>query len=337
MTNFDLQMFNKPALNAVAGTYGLEPLNRTTDSNLSDEIKTFYDTALLENARANLVYNQFARKQALPARHGKSVEFRKFNSFGKATTPLTEGITPAGHTVTVTAKPVPIAQYGDYVAVSDVLEWAAVDPIIGEITQENGYQAGATLDTLTRNALVGDETVYAYANAKATESALQAADKINAVDVAKMATMLKKTNTPKIDGSYIAIIHPSVAYDLRQDNGWIEAHKYSATREIFNGEIGELHGVRFIETTEALITKETGSGALAHYHCFFFGKDAFGAIEPTGASLETIIKDKSEIGGPLNLHSTVGWKASHGAAILYPERMVDYVCTSTFSSTDTAN
>ena len=330
MKNFDLQMFNKAPLTAVPGTYGLEPLNTT--ATLPNEIKVFYDTALLENARANLVFNQFAKKQALPARHGKSVEFRKFNSFGKALEPLTEGVTPTGHTVTVSAIPVPIAQYGDYVAVSDVLEWSAVDPIIGEITQENGYQAGATLDTLTRNALMANNSIRYYANGKAAGT-LAKTDKINAADVAKMATLLKKTNTPKIDGSYIAIIHPSVAYDLRQDNGWIEAHKYSATKEIFNGEIGELSGVRFVETTEAPIVKD----GFAKYHCFFFGKDAFGAIEPTGASLETIIKDKPEIGGPLNLHSTCGWKASHGAAILYPERIMDYVCGSTFSDDDDTN
>lgn len=31
------------------------------------------------------------------------------------------------------------------------------------------------------------------------------------------------------------------------------AHQYAAATELFSGEIGELHGVRFVETTEAKI------------------------------------------------------------------------------------
>ena len=51
----------------------------------------------------------------------------------------------------------------------------------------------------------------------------------------------------------MCIIHPSVAFDLRQDEAWIAAHQYAAATELFSGEIGELHGVRFVETTEAKI------------------------------------------------------------------------------------
>ena len=63
--------------------------------------------------------------------------------------------------------------------------------------------------------------------------------------VAKAATQLKKMNAPTFDGKYVCIIHPSVAFDLRQDEAWIAAHQYAAATELFSGEIGELHGVRF--------------------------------------------------------------------------------------------
>ena len=43
------------------------------------------------------------------------------------------------------------------------------------------------------------------------------------------------------------MIHPSCSFDIRESDGWKDVHKYSAVKEIFNGEIGELHGVRFIE------------------------------------------------------------------------------------------
>ena len=47
------------------------------------ELKTFYDTELLENARAEMYYAQFAKRQTLPANHGVTVEWRKFNTFEK--------------------------------------------------------------------------------------------------------------------------------------------------------------------------------------------------------------------------------------------------------------
>lgn len=45
-------------------------------NSLSGELKTFYDTELLENARVELYYAQFAKKQPLPNGRGKTVEWR---------------------------------------------------------------------------------------------------------------------------------------------------------------------------------------------------------------------------------------------------------------------
>ena len=98
-----------------------------------------------------------------------------------------------------------------------------------------------------------------------------------------------------------------------------------------------LHGVRFMETTEAKIEMNTASTAIAVYHTFFFGKDAYGIVEPTGMSMQTIIKSKEQIGGPIEQFSTVGWKAMHAAKVLYPERLLDVISASTFSTTDKAN
>jgi hypothetical protein len=69
----------------------------------------------------------------------------------------------------------------------------------------------------------------------------------------------------------------------------------------------------------------------------FFGKDAFAVIDPEGAGMETIIKDRSEIGGPLNQFSTVGAKFEMGAGILYPERMLTLESLSSYSDLDDAN
>jgi N4-gp56 family major capsid protein len=236
--------------------------NQTTGQNdLSPEMKTYYGMELLENAKPELVHNQFASTKPLPVGGGKSVEWRKFGSFEKALTPLTEGVTPDGSGITVSHITKELAQYGDYTTVSDMLDLTAIDDVVLEITDKHGANMGLTLDTVTRNEIQqGTQVLYApaiAANGTATEVvsryALTADCKLTGELVAKAATQLKKMNAPKFDGKYICIIHPSVAYDLRQDEAWIEAHKYAAATELFSGEIGELHGVRFVETTEAKI------------------------------------------------------------------------------------
>ena len=96
--------------------------NATTDVGLSPEMKTFYDTVLLKNALPNLVFQQFGLKQPLPQGNGKVVEWRKFGGLNKATTPLTEGVTPDGHKVSVSYVKADLYQYGDFTMVSDVLD-----------------------------------------------------------------------------------------------------------------------------------------------------------------------------------------------------------------------
>lgn len=234
---------------------------QTTESNtLSEGMQRYYDTELLENAKEELFFNQFGKVQTLPEGKGKRVQWRKFDTFGKALTPLEEGVTPDGNSMTLTTVEAEVEQYGDYTTVSDMLDMTAVDDVILSCTEEHGAQAGLTLDTLTRNELCkGTNVSYApkvvdgVSIEVLVRRDLDPTAKLTATVVNKAVTKLKKNKTPKINGKYIAIIHPSVSEDLRESEGWIEAHKYAAVTEIFNGEIGELHGVRFIESNEAPI------------------------------------------------------------------------------------
>ena len=40
---------------------------------------------------------------------------------------------------------------------------------------------------------------------------------------------------PQVEGGgYIAIIHPSRSYDLRESTEWLDVHKYAQPQEIYN-------------------------------------------------------------------------------------------------------
>ena len=320
---------------------------------LSGELKTFYDTELLENARVELFYAQFAKKQALPANHGTTVEWRKWNTFAKASQ-LQEGVIPTGQKFGMSSKTGSINQYGTYATVSDKLEMRAYDDVILGATEEMGASAAETQETLIRDALLVNTNVLycdnitladgSVAGTPTAPNAMEATATVMSVltpdMVAKAVTKMKKDRVPTINGKFYAVIHPSVAYDLRKSKEWIEAHKYAATTEIFNGEIGELHGVRFVENVFAPILADSykNKAGGVTYATYFFGKDAFGIIDPEGGALEMIVKDKSQVGGPLNQFSTIGYKfETNGATILYPERVLRVMSCSSFSATDEAN
>lgn len=327
-----------------------------TTRTLAPELKTFYDTELLENARTELIYAQFAKRQPLPANHKGTVEWRKWNTFERAGR-LTEGIIPTGQKFGVTTVTGSVDQYGTFTAITDRLELRAYDDVILGAAEEMGASAAETQETLIRDALMLGTNVLYCDNIKpdgtvvstpeyCREMGAGGNDGMSALTpemINKAVTIMKKNRAPKINGKYYAVIHPSVAHDLRQCEGWIEAHKYAAPEELYNGEIGELHGVRFVEDVFAPVLgtdydNYSNKAGTRTYATYFFGKDAFGIIDPEGGALEMIIHDKGEIGGPLNQYSTIGYKfETNGATILYPERMLRVMSCSSFSETDEVN
>ena len=317
-------------------------------SGLTPEMKTFYDMTLIDEAGANLVHDQFGQKRPIPANGGKTIEFRKFAPLAKAVTPLTEGVTPDGKSLTVTSVTATVSQYGDYITQSDVLELTALDNTIIEATKLLGKQAGSTLDTVVRNVLQsGTNVTYCPKIASGAETAVTSRANLDAtaqltVDVVQqVVAKLRAQNAPTINGKYIGIVHPYVAYDLMRDPEWIDAHKYAQPDNLYTGEIGEIAGVRFVQTTEAKIY--TGNGCpsgLAVFGSLFLGDGAYGVTEVTGGGLQTIVKQKGSAGtaDPLDQRSSVGWKAIKTAEILVQNYIVRVEsCSARFSATAAAN
>ena len=311
--------------------------NVTTDSGLSVENKTYYDMNLINEAQANLVHDQFAQKRPIPKNGGKKIEFRKFASLPKALTPLTEGVTPDGKKLSVTSIEAEVAQYGDYIVQSDVLELTSIDNTIVEATKILGRQAGLTLDTITRNILQSGTNVFyapkADGTAVTSRSALDNTCVLTVDLVNRVVAFLKKNNAPKINGDYVALIHPYVAYDLMNDERWIDAHKYTTSENIYNGELGKIGGVRFVESSEAKVYEGGVFG------CIFLADGAYGTTEVTGGGLTTIIKQKGSAGtaDPLDQRSSIGWKAMKTAEILVEPYMVRVECKSALSDKVEAN
>lgn len=316
----------------------------TSGNDLSPEIKTFYDKTLITLAGPNLVHDQFGQKRPIPMNGGKTIEFRKFSSLPKALTPITEGVTPAGNKLNVSAVTAAINQYGDYIEQSDMLQLTAIDNTVLEATKKLAAQAGATMDTVVRNELVGGTNVM-YApkedgTAVTSRAGLDATCKVTVDLIFRAAALLKSMNAQKIDGSYVAIVHPFVAYDIMMGAGdtWVDINKYANVDHIFEGEIGKIGGVRFVETTEAKIWKGEGCpSGLAVFATLVLGADAYGVTEVEGGGLQHIVKQLGYGADPLNQRSSVGWKGIKVAKRLVEEYMVRIESCSHYSTEAEAN
>ena len=294
-------------------------------------MKTYYSDYLIDNAEAKLVHDQFGQKHPIPKNGGKTIEFRKYNPLPKNLTPLTEGVTPDGKKLNVTKIEATVKQYGDFVELSDQLLLTAIDNNLVQATKLLGSQAGRTLDTVTREVLNGGTNVV-YAGGVTSRTALTEESKLTVQDVKKAVRALKTQNAEKIDNSFVGIIHPDVAYDLTNDPEWQEVKKYDPA-DWYEGEIGRIAGVRFVETTEAKIFE----GGV--YSTLILGDNAYGVTEVEGGGLQHITKQLGSAGtaDPLDQRATSGWKAFKVAERLVEQFMVRIESKGTFSDTATAN
>ena len=309
--------------------------NLTTSSGLTEEMKTYYSDYLIDNAIPKLVHDQFGQKHPIPKNGGKTIEFRKYNPLPKLTTPISEGITPDGQSLNMTTVEATVAQYGGYITLSDVLLLTAIDNNLVQATKLLGAQAGATLDTITREVLNGGTNAI-FAGGKEARGDLDASSLLTVDDIKKAVRKLKSQNAEQISGAWVGIIHPDIAYDLTNDPAWKDVKTYSDPSDIYEGEIGKIFGVRFVETTEAKIWAGAGAGGRAVYSTLILGDNAYGVTEISGGGLEHIVKQlgSAGTGDPLNQRATAGWKATKVAERLVENYMVRIESASTFNPTE---
>lgn len=326
--NIDLQKF--------AGELNPNTTTQTgSGKEMSVEMKTFYDKVIIKNATPNLVHDQFGQKKPIPKGSGKTIEFRRLNPFPKVTTPLTEGVTPDGSYLDWAKITATVSQYGNYVTTSDLLDMTAIDNNITEAGRILGDQAGLSLDGIVREVLNAGTNVQYGEGTKTSRTTIAATDVMTVKAIKRAVTTLKRMNAKPINGDYVAIIHPDVAFDLMNDEKWENLNTYNP-KNYYAGEIGRLCGVRFVETSEAKIFTKAGADSIDVYSTLFLGADAYGTTEIEGGGLQMIIKNKGSAGtaDPLDQRSTVGWKATKTACILTEAFMVRVETASAYPITE---
>lgn len=301
------------------------PINTTISTGLSATMQSYYDRKLLEWAKTQFVFANYAQKRSIPKNNGKTVRFRRWTLFtpDAAKQALTEGVTPASQDLNMSAITATVAQYGAYVEVSDLLDLTAIDNVISDSSELLGEQLGNVLDMIIRDA-ISSTTNIQYAGGVVGDGSITADNKLTVDEIRKAVRTLKKAKARKFTRKggkphFICIVDPDGTYDLQSDPLWQDVSKYSNAEQIYDGEIGKLFGVVFVETTNAKI-----DGSV--HQTFVFGADSYGVVDIAGSgAIKAIIKPHGSAGSadPLDQRATVGAKVmAFTAAVLNPDWLI---------------
>ena len=291
-----------------------------TTSNLSELMQTYYDKLFLRRAKPLLVMDQFAQTRPIPQGEGKIIQFTKYTPLPKATTPLTEGLNPAGVNLSATSSSAVLAEYGDFGKISSIVSLTALDHNIKEKVQLFADQAALTLDWLL-TAEVATNATEQIAGGKAAITNLNATDVLTTKEIRKAVRTMKKNKALKIGGYFIGVLNPDTEYDFTGDAGWVEAAKYAGSTQLWEGEIGKWFGVRMVGTTEPYVYIGGGNAGVDVYSNLIIGAESYGVIPLAGNKGPTIlvkIPGPSDTSNPLNRFSTCGWVAIRTWKVLQP-------------------
>lgn len=298
--------------------------NVSGQNQLANEDKIFYEKTLITRLIPQLNFYKDAMKKKLPKNSGRTINFRKFNSLTAPSSSLTEGITPDGNNLDVSKIEAVVAQYGDFVTISDLIQMTGIDPVLTETSELLGEEAGQLIDTKIQEAIAKGTNVF-FAGGVGTRAAVASGDnKLTGDDIKKIVRKLKNANAKKFpDGFYHMQIDPDIAYDLMADPMWVDVSKYSKPEQMEKGELGKMHGMKFYETTNIQTVKESSKDI---HLAFAYGKDSYGCVDlENGAGKpEIIVKPNGSAGtnDPLNQRASAGWKNCFTAVITQPMALV---------------
>lgn len=322
-------------------------MGMNTLSNIPPAIQAYYDRNLLERAVPADIHGRFGQVRPIKMRSGNQIKFRRYEALTVATTPLVEGVTPAGSSLTVTDVTATLAQYGDYVTITDMVDMTNQDPVLTEAGMVLGEQGGTTVDQVRRDVLVaGTNVIYTNGAARNTlnttitaialRTAIRALNRQNAKFVRDMVMATTGIGTSPIRPAYIGLVHPDTEAQLEQITGYTPTTAYSSAMKAEEDEIGAFRNIRFFKSTNGKVFINAGLAVGADgmistggvnndvYATLILGENAYGVCPLAGQAMQNIIKPLGSAGAadPLNQRATSGWKATTTTKILNEAWMV---------------
>jgi len=312
-----------------------------TYGDISPRTAAFAAAEMLRRAIPHLILQPFGQVRPIPANKSDTIKFRRYEALDVATTPLTEGVTPSGNTMTATDVQTTLQQYGDYIPISDKIVDTHEDQVFKEAQGVTGEQAAETVEVLLFNILKAGTNVYYSDGTSRVEVAtpidltlqrkvIRGFKRQNAKMITKKMDSSVKFNTENVAKGFIGFVHPDAENDVRAMAGFIDVKDYG-TMPSHESEIGAVESCRYLTSTVFEAWADAGAAAASMigttnaavacdvYPIIYVAADCF-AVTP--------LKGKNAImpmvlnpgvpreGDPLGQRGYVGWKTWFAACIL---------------------
>jgi len=307
--------------------------NLTSTSSEAELLAEYWNNTFLNELRSNLLFEQFGLKSVNPGGSGTLVHWIALADMS-AGAAISEGIDPDAYALSAGDQTATLAQYGGTIMMSDFLQdtWlpSSMENIMGRLARH----AALTIDRTIRNinftaggtAQIGGTAV--ARNSIATDGSFDA----DIAEIREAVNSLEKLNSQTFpDGYYVGVVHPDVKYDLQGDTAnWRDVVKNveSAFDMVRNGNgkvpgrggfVGELFGVKYLMTTEALKMTASGSASTDVYQTYIFGPEHYGVSQLR--DVQVVIKNPHPA-SDINLYGTAAWKTTFATKELNSSRMV---------------
>jgi N4-gp56 family major capsid protein len=288
----------------------------------------YYDKLLLKMLRQlNFEFSKYAVEKSLPRNYGDTINWRRYVKLSPTAVPLSEGVTPEGKEISGSSITAIIAQYGDVMYLSDLVELEQLDDVKREYAIELGYLAKETLDLIVRNVLVAEGSAF-FAAARTGLGTLASGDVPAVDDFRKITIAMKKAflgGNRKAGGKYVALVSPEVMFDLFDDQRMQDYMSFGQSNAPFgDGMTVEMFGIRFVEVLNAPTAE---NDAVTAHDSIVIGEEAYAITKLEGAGLSIITKGLGSAGveDPLNQRQSMGWKINgFSARVLNNEAIVNY-------------
>lgn len=232
----------------------------STDPNfvgLPNNILDVYSQEILFAAQPNLRFEAVAvRKEDLTVSPGGTIRFLRYNALqGKSN--ISEDVSVETDNLSNTTFAISVTEHIRAIAVSQKMLLQSITSVMDDAAVILGMNYARNRDMVIRDAGY-TVSATAFGNGDATRSAItnSAGDVMTVNIIQDNVETLAVNKAPKIGGdAYICFVHPRQSKLLRRDTAWINVVQYGDPSRIFNGEIGRIEDVRFIETTMVQVLK----------------------------------------------------------------------------------
>jgi len=293
---------------------------------LSSLMQTYYDRLFIDTAKHWLIHEQGAQMRPVPQGEGKVVYFTRYTAPTIITAQLTEGDNPTEVGLSASTVSTTLSEFGSYSKISKLLKLSSVDRRMQGAVEIHGQNAGESRDQLVRDKGLALSNTDQLAASSASLTDVGITDTLSAAEVRKAVRTLKVNKALRYkDGYFLGKTGPYNSYDLMGDSTWENAKVYSDVGDLYKGELGRLHGVRFVETTNQKETANGGTSNADIMHTFVHGKNAFGVTDLEGDGKKVYVKTPGahSTDNPVDRFYTVGWAMTASAVALVSDWIIE--------------